>query len=283
MTKSSRKSSFHFRFNIDVPVDETEKRFINRLRNFIRDRFTILDEYYQTLDEYREWDIKYSRYGVLRHVASVLGQEFDTTWSLRNYIGDDFTRCLQSVEALYSKFDSKERAKLNEGVKYILSLSETDLGIQWRKGQFIPTGAELLDKVLVNSTLQWLSKPKYHDVLAPFQKGLSCLLESRKSPSRLIDTVRDMYEAIEKMARIVCANNKNLKHNAEQLISILGLSSHYSKMLKDYTDYAHEFRHAVEESKERLSPKPQEVEAFVYCTGLYLRLSLEKLAPTASL
>jgi hypothetical protein len=46
-------------------------------------------------------------------------------------------------------------------------------------------------------------------------------------------------------------------------------------MLKDYTEFAHEFRHAVAEGKTRELPPPQEVEAFVYTTGLFIRLAVE--------
>ena len=90
-------------------------------------------------------------------------------------------------------------------------------------------------------------------------------------------SIRDMYEALEKMARIVCSNNKNLKANAEQFVGKLSLSIYYTKMLKDYTEFAHEFRHAVEEGKERVLPPPPEVEAFVYTTGLFIRLAVESL------
>ena len=86
-----------------------------------------------------------------------------------------------------------------------------------------------------------------------------------------------MYEALEKMARITNSNNKTLGSNAEQFIVNLGLSEHYKTMLTEYTKYAHEFRHAVEQGKERVPPLLNEVEAFVYTTGLFIRLAIQQL------
>ena len=87
-----------------------------------------------------------------------------------------------------------------------------------------------------------------------------------------------MYEASEKMARIVLSNNANLGANAEQFVKGLGLSIYYRKMLKDYVNYANEFRHAGKEGEERATPQPKEVEAFVYTTGLFLRLAIQSLS-----
>jgi hypothetical protein len=122
-----------------------------------------------------------------------------------------------------------------------------------------------------------LSDPKYVNVLTPFEKGLHHYLEEQKQPEKLADVVTDMYEALEKMARITNGNNKTLGSNAEKFISNLGLSSYYETMLREYTKYAHEFRHAVEQGKERVPPLPNEVEAFVYTTGIFIRLAIQQL------
>jgi hypothetical protein len=152
---------------------------------------------------------------------------------------------------------------------------EIDLGIKWKSGIFSRSGAKSLDEELVNEPLQWLLEPKYQNVLSPFKKGLKHYMEATKDQSKLSDTITDMYEALEALARIVNKNNSNLKENAEQFVSRLGLSKYYSKMLKDYCDYAHEYRHAAKIASERRPPKPQEVEAFIYTTGLFIRLAMQ--------
>jgi hypothetical protein len=86
-----------------------------------------------------------------------------------------------------------------------------------------------------------------------------------------------MYEALEKMARNVNNNDKNLGANAKEFIDKLGLSEYYIVMLSSYAKYAHEYRHAVKQGEERKPPLPNEVEAFIYSTGLFIRLAIQQL------
>lgn len=264
---------FHQRFNIQVGIDEAKRRFVNRVVNKIEESFPALVILEGLPAEYVT--------EALVNVATRLGKKYKDEWLFYQYFGADFYDCLKAVEALYETFVSESRNfadKLTDLIQYTIALSETDLGIRWRDGSFWPSGAKLLDEALVNENLKWLSDTGYQNVATPFEKGLRHFLEASRQPERLIDTVRDMYEALEKMARIVCDNNKNLGANADLLISALGLSIHYSEMLKRHTKYAHEFRHAVEEGKERELPAPQEVEAFIYTTGLFIRLAIQGLA-----
>lgn len=261
---------FHQRFNIKVQDEEAKQRFLNRVSN------RVVDSFFSEIEEEGEEkeDLIYD--DIMWEVANSLGETFSYSKNLNNYINGDFYACLHALEVVYKELPKDAQKKeLGEIIQTITSESEIDLGVRWREGIFLPSGAKLLDEALVNVSLQWLSDPKYCDVLAPFQKGLSHFLESNKHPERLIDTIRDMYETLEKMARTICGNNKNLKANTEQFVSKLTLSTYYTKMLKDYTEFAHEFRHAVEEGKERKLPAPQEVEAFVYTTGLFIRLAVE--------
>ena len=112
----------------------------------------------------------------------------------------------------------------------------------------------------------------------PFQKGLRHFLEGTKEPERLADSVTDMYEASEALAKIVTNKpTKDLSTLREELISKLKLPGFYKKMLKEYIDYGCEFRHAVEKGKPRSWPTPHEAEAFVYLTGVFIRLAVEAM------
>lgn len=268
---------FHQRFNIAVQDNEAKQRFLNRVNNkvFKSDFYWWVFEKEEDENEEEGVSLKDN---IMWRLANELGKTFSYSNDWDYYINEDFHTCLQTLEIIYKelpKDDQKEA--LDEIIKEIISLSETDLGVRWREGIFLPSGAKLLDEALVNENLQWLSDLKYHNVLTPFQKGLKDFLEANKHPEKLVDTIRDMYEALEKMVRIICSNNRNLKANAEQFVSKLELSPHYSKMLKDYADFAHEFRHAVEEDKQRIPPPPQEVEASIYTTGLFIRLAIERI------
>jgi hypothetical protein len=155
--------------------------------------------------------------------------------------------------------------------------SEVDLGMTWEHGFFVPTGAGTLDKALVNENLDWLRQKGLENVLKPFEKGLRHFLEARKQPERLSDTLTDVYEAFESMAKVTLENDKDLSANREAFISRLKLDAHWSKMLRDFIDYGCEYRHGVEEAKQRPQPKPEEVEAFIYTAGLFIRLAIKRL------
>ncbi len=94
----------------------------------------------------------------------------------------------------------------------------------------------------------------------------------------MADTVTDMYEALEAMVKVVTGRDKDLSANRESFISKLYLSSHFKIMLKNYIEYANEYRHAAEPCVERKLPISSEVEAFVYTTGLFIRLAIKSLS-----
>ncbi|GAI98250.1 unnamed protein product, partial [marine sediment metagenome] len=186
------------------------------------------------------------------------------TDTFSKYVKDDFTECLRLFECLYEASDPKDKKELGKLIEMVISLSEADLSIEWTGNNFRPVGAKLLDETLVNEPLSWLSDMRYGQVLEPFQKGLSHYIEAKQRPERLADTITDVYEALEAMAKIVTGKDKDLSANRELFISKLGLSTYYKRMLKDYIEYANEYRHAVEPSEERKQPSPNEVEAFIY-------------------
>lgn len=267
---------FHQRFNIQVGREDLEKRFVNRILNRIGDEFPRL------------------RYGVslssrdekaLLNVANRLGKEHEHDWGFREYVRNDFYSCLQGIEALFETFtsggySSSDVNEIDGIVQEAITLSEGDLGIRWVNGVFRPSGAKLLDEALVNDNLKWLSDRKYTNVLTPFSKGLDHFLEAHRRPERLADTITDMYEALEALAKVVTDRDRDLSANAELFVSKLKLSNYYKKMLKDYILYACEYRHAVDQDRQRVPPIPQEVEAFIYTTGLFIRLAIESLATT---
>lgn len=270
--KRPNPSSFHARFNIPVDSETAKRNFVNRALNLVELNFPFLQTYYINRSK------EESRF--LKVIATELGIRYDTKQHFSDYTSNDFTQLLLSLEALYKvvkQLEQGEETVVDMVVREALVKSEVELGIRWRDGVFWRSGAKLLDEELINEPLHWLSDPTYRDVLIPFKKGVSDFLKTTNHPGKLKDVVRDMYEALEKMARVICGNNNNLGANTEQLINTLQLSPHYEDMLRKHTEYAHEFRHAVKgESKQKL-PQTQEVEAFIYTTGLFIRLAIERL------
>jgi len=166
--------------------------------------------------------------------------------------------------------------QLDSDIVEIIHLSEVDLGISWQRGVFLKKGAEILDEKLVNESLRWLANARYKNVLVPFQKGLSHLLEGTKDSQRFGDTVTDMYEALEAMAKIVTGKSTDeLSALREQFISKLQLSQSHRTMLKAYIDYGCDFQHVIEAGQTRKWPVEHEAENFVYMTGLFIRLAIQ--------
>lgn len=264
---------FRQRFNIKVQDKEAKQRFLNRVSNQVAEGF-----FYSVFDEAGEEEEELED-NIMREVAKSLGKIYGYSYDFNYYVSGDFDTCLHALEVLYRELPTDDQRKeLDEIMKEIISLSEIDLGIRWKDGVFWKSGAKLLDGALVNEPLQWLSDPKYHNVLAPFEKGLRHFLEANKFPEGLADTITDMYEALEALAKVATSKpKKDLSGNAELFVSKLGLSDYYKEMLKDYISYANEFRHALEEGKERVPPSVQEVEAFIYTTGLFIRLAIERI------
>jgi len=259
---------FHVRFDIDVPVPDARRRFLNRIENRVLKLAEALDKAARAnsinvLDP------------LIIEVETALGEShrkivssrtgFREVW--REVVNDNFSRCLQAIEGFHqalSEYGQPVVQKLSAAVNETLKQSEVDLGITWHDGFFLKKGAELLDENLVNENLRWLAEPKYQNVLVPFRKGLSHLLEGTKDAQRFGDTVTDMYEAAEAMARIVTGKpSRDLASLREEFVSTLRLPDAYKKLLKEYIDYGCDFRHAVQTGQKRTWPPEYETEAFV--------------------
>src|SRR5215813_6133941 len=195
---------FHVRFNIEVPIEQAQERFVHRIANRVRKICGVLTGGW--LDP------------VLNEAEATLGEphskfletydcqrEFMERWI--EIVDRDFLRCLNALEGLSKGLGASSLTssvqELDEAITVTLAESEVDVGVSWQDGHFRKKGAELLDKELVNEPLRWLADPRYENALAPFKKGLSHLLEGTKDPQRFGDAVTDMYEALEAMAKIV--------------------------------------------------------------------------------
>jgi len=270
---------FHLRFNIDVPLEEARENFINRILNDINSEFPLLEDWGEDEYDYTGWT------DINRYVAHKLGKRY-TKYSFVEYADTDkFLEFLRALEALYEAFyqlyTDGRPAMISRMINNALQKSEVDLGVEWQNGRFLPSGARLLDEALVNDNLRWLSKPKYTSVREAFEKGLHHLAEAANKPEGFNDTVTEMHKALEALARVVLGNDKGLSANREAFVDKLNLSDYYKRMLKDYIEYANKLsRHAPKLGATRARLLPSEVEAFVYATGLFIRLSLQQLEPS---
>jgi hypothetical protein len=58
------------------------------------------------------------------------------------------------------------------------------------------------------------------------------------------------------------------------LIKKLGLGERHKMLLKEYINYANEYRHAVDQPRATIGGS--EAESFVYLTGWFIRLAVER-------
>ncbi len=283
----SMSGPFYKRFNIDLPFQEAQARFVNRIANELH--HFIEGVYYSSgVRGFRHGEKPLE--GIMEVLMTGQGRRWrplssDTYLSPDSFmkiwdddlVKGDFHRCLEALENLHITLAAATPSactNLSQLITDILSIGELDLGVSWKKGIFIPKGARLLDQTLVNDPLDWLEDPKYVNVLKPFREGLSALHEGEKKPERLKDAVKNMYEVMEALSRIQTGRSGDLAANREAFISALRLPDSYKRILKEYIDYGCNFRHAVKLGQTRNPPSLRETEAFVYLTGLLIRLSI---------
>lgn len=264
----SHEQFFHNRFNIEINVKEAQQRFINRILTGVESQLPWIENYNNR---------KIHEKGIIQLLALLAGIKYHWQDTFSKYVNNDFTECMRLVECLYNALEDSGQKQLDGLIQAIISMSEVDLGIEWTDGSFRPVGAKLLDEELINEPLSWLSDVQYKQVLEPFQKGLSHYIEAKQQPERLANTITDMYETLEALAKVVTGKNKDLSGNAELFISELKLSDHYKGMLKAHILYANQYRHAPKPGEKRRPPLHNEVEAFVYSTGLFVRLAIQQL------
>jgi hypothetical protein len=255
---------FHDRFEIPVDIEEAKKRFVNRIRN--RAFFTFF------------LNVGLNYYEILPFVADELGMEYESRINsdvpIEEYTEKDFHKTLQALEGFSKAIPHDKQLELEGIIVTTLSDSELDLGIRWERGRFMPSGARLLDEKLVNDPLHWLSDKKYNSVLEPFSKGLSHFLHAGSRPELLSDVVTDMYESLEALAKIITGREtKDLSANAESFIKAIKASDSYKNIVKNYIAYANNFRHAVKSTENKPEQSIQEVESFIYMTGIFIRLA----------
>ncbi len=254
---------YHKRFDINIDFNESRRRSINRFHNQLLSYGSIRGP--GPISAYWEQSCKAvaNKLGEVSRNETSAMQTFTNNW--------EWHRVLQAVEAVCARhhhfFDG------DQIVRSILADAEVDLGIRWTGSTFIPAGADELDKVLINDSLLWMrGQPKLKTVLDPFSKALEHLLRSTANPAFLSDVITDAFEALEALAKIVTGKEKTLDSNRELFLSKVKASDAYKSILREYCDYAHNFRHGASDPKDKPVIDYAEAESFVYLTGLFIRL-----------
>lgn len=175
-----------------------------------------------------------------------------------------FNETLLVLSILYHCF--KEKQGLAQTIELVLSKSTCDLGVRWHEGFFYPSGAKELDESLIEESLIWLKE--YPDE----QQNYKNALENYSKDEHSVDVVTNCYSALEGVARKILSNNKTLGNNSKLLLAKIGLSQGWKTILDAFINHTHNSRHA---GKGRHEISKEEAEAFLYMTGLFIRLLIE--------
>jgi len=191
---------------------------------------------------------------------------------LRELTKADFDKTLEVVVALYAcyehhfmKPDKEMMREISRSVEVALIYSSVDLGIRWKDGMFYPRGAGEMDSKLVEEPLEWLRRhPAIRDDFCKAVKAFAA--------KRYDDVLGDCYNVIERYARMLLSNDKTLRNNAEEMLQRLRLSAGWDVILKKHITMADEYKRHASNCKKDVAE--HEAEAFMYLTGLLVRLAM---------
>lgn len=247
---------FANRFGLQVDLVEAKRRFVNRAQNAV----------FQSITSHSDPTRKSA-------IVSALGEVDYDHKSLSKYIDGLFERTLLALEVAVRDFpNSQAKREWVQRIQDMLDTSEVDLQITWRDGRFFPKGAEELDEPLIRQPLTWLGNAKLEAAAEPFRRGLRSMLRAHNDADARLAAVRDFYEALEALARLVCDNSARLGQNAERFLQKLKVTDDFRQMLKAYINYGCWARHAVENDEPRPDVSYAEAESYMYITGLFIRL-----------
>jgi hypothetical protein len=256
-------------------VEEERKRFVQRVNQIIFHDIDTehCDEFgYRNLFELVCFELGVNAHDFpQRRQHSLLADDTYSPAPMRTLTKDDFNETLHVLCALYVHIQlesdsEKGRKWLSKLIEVALSRCTRDIGVRWKEGFFYPSGAEELDKSLVEETLTWLNE--YPNERKDYQAALQIYLAGEPLP----DVIRNCYSGVEGVVRNVLGNEKTLDNNRDELLARMTLSDGWKSLLANYIKYAHDYRHA---SPERHDITRQEAEAYLYMTGLIIRLTIE--------
>lgn len=268
------RKRFNEIFGLEDRVEDERKRFVERVNQVI---FHDIDT--EGCDSFNDevlfelvcFELGVNAHDFERRPLGLQSRRSSLPAEIRTLTGDDFTKTLQVLCALYGHIELRSNSDegqkwLSERIKIALSQCTCDIGLRWKDGFFYPAGAEELDKPLIEETLTWLKD--YPDE----RKDYRTALQRYGVGDSLADVIKNCYSAIEGVARKILGNQKTLDNNKDELLAKINLSDGWKSLLANYITYAHDYRHA---SIGRHEIKKQEAEAYLYMTGLIIRLSIE--------
>jgi hypothetical protein len=287
----SRIFDFKKRFGQTIDLEEVRRDFLNKIKHFLID----------PLDEEIGWSYSYSVTGksLFDFVAIEFNQDpaqlvshhnqryvyATETYrpSLNIFSGGNFESTMLLIEILYDYFsrsgsygygDDEWQKKINTVVQNALT-QPASLGISWQDGKFYPEGVEEFNEKLIEDVLKWLKGNPKVSVL--YKNAIDHYSQSISDPVKRKDVFSNAFQAVEKLTQeYLKTSTLSFDKNFNALVDKLVIDKEWKKIFNSYRELSKEFgRHAGVSDK--FIPNQEDTEAFLYLSGLIMRLILQKL------
>jgi hypothetical protein len=282
----SRIFDFKKRFGQEVNIDDLKKDFINKISHFLMEELdgkigSFYSDRTKSIFDFVAMEFSCNPSNLIQKYNS---NSFGPTLSRPTFSifsGNDFEKTLLLIEVFYDYFrrsDDYEKEFWIEEIDktVLLALSQPiSLGISWRNGRFYPEGVKEFDEKLISDVLIWLeNKPK---IKALYQNALDHYSKSINDPIKRKDVFSNAFQAVEKLTKEFLETSTNaFDNNFNALIKKLDLHKEWSKIFNSYKELSKEFgRHGG--NNDNFIPEQADTEAFLYLSGLIMRLILQKI------
>lgn len=276
---------FKKRFGEDITLEEVKKDFVNKINYFLFQNINRSNYYnYPRLLHYISIGLSMDPADIdILHSQNFARGLEDSFPEIDYFAKHDFKKTMIVVEILYSYFSSDLEHSESEKIRYLKMINNAvevalvqpiNMGISWKDGKFYPAGAKELNEKLISDVLSWLED--YEKVKLIYNNALEHYSKSLQDAIKRKDVISNALQAVEELTRILLQNDKAFDNNFKELTEKLSLNSHWSKILNNYKELSKEFGRHPGRGNEFI-PEKSDTEAFLYLSGLVLRLILEKL------
>lgn len=270
-----RTKDLYKRFNIKIDPAEARGKFRNKINNILFHGLVFNNGTAGFNIDNLGWDF-----------ANKLSLEYESYHNFDGfYLGDSLSfeeylfriQCL--LDLLLGNNLKKQYSVLIGIIKEAIEESSLNLGIRLKiskngDAQVYLTGSKLLDEKVVDDVLGCLEGEEKEPIRIAFEKGLREFFESKKTPDKLKNCIRDMQLSCDELMKYVFKNkNIGLKHLFKNdRCQKVGLNQYQIQIFWQYKEFGDKL------AKHKADAKIDEFDAenFIYLTGLLMRLVLLK-------
>lgn len=287
----SRIFDFNKRFGKSIDPEEVKRDFVNKIIHYLVEPLEERAGHHYSdnsggsrLFDYVAMEFNQSPTELVRARNRNNFSSYDTYLpSFKIFAQEDFEKNLLLIEIFYEYLSSNKLpgyssedwpTRINKIVDHALN-QPISLGVTWRRGKFYPEGVEEFDEKLIKDVLKWLeNKPK---IAILYKNALDHYSLSINDPVKRKDVISNAFQAVEKLTQEYLEGPKlSFDKNFNELVKKIELNKEWNKIFNSYKELSKEFgRHAGKDNN--FIPKQEDTEAFLYLSGLIIRLILQKL------